>query len=136
MIFLQMPQSQATDEGELAGSNSVKWNDLPVGGGDENIGMFEAVATPLELILMFFTSCKSLRPRYAAPTCFSFRELSPVRCLFRLSPAPPDRLDALINYNCTSCTSSGSGVTYGREHGVATTAWIGPVVHICCVMRR
>jgi len=35
-------QSQATDEGKLAGPNSVKWNDLPVGAGDENIGLVDA----------------------------------------------------------------------------------------------
>ena len=39
-------QSQATDEGKLAGSNSVKWNDLPVGAGDENIGMFGGCCSP------------------------------------------------------------------------------------------
>lgn len=66
-------QSQATNEGKLAGSNSVKRNDLPVGAGDENIGMFGSCCSPVGAhldvvyILQKFTASRS---PYAAPTCF------------------------------------------------------------------
>ena len=45
--LLADPQYQTTDEGKLAGSNSVKWNDLPVGAGDENIGVFGGCCSPV-----------------------------------------------------------------------------------------